>query len=50
MVLKLTNSPQTIEFSMIDLFPIPNFKEIKERLFFGANLDLKWQKLLEDNF
>ena len=30
---------------MINLFPIPNFKKIKERLIFGPN----WAKMLADD-
>ena len=43
MVLKSTNSPHTTEFSIIDLFPIPNFKKIQKHLNFGTNLGPKGQ-------
>ena len=42
-VLQVTNLPHTIEFRMIDLFPIPNFKKIEECLFCRTNLGLKEQ-------
>ena len=42
-VLKFTNSTCTIEFSMIDLFPIPNFSEIEDCLLYPTNLGLKGQ-------
>lgn len=41
---KYTSLPHTIEFSIIDLLTIPNFREIQECLPFPTNLDLKGQR------
>ena len=47
---KYTSLPHTIEFSIIDLLTIPNFREIQECLPFPTNLDLKGQRYWQMTF